>query len=158
LKVLVVLGSGGHTKEMVRLVELLGPEYEYSYLIAEDDPISESKIQQPGPVFRALRPRFQDDPPWRVLWKLVISGVQARRALRQVRPDVVLSAGPGLAVPVSLLGKWMGARVIYVETASPVHYLTTTGKIMRHLADLFFVQWPELQSQVPGAIYAGRLW
>jgi len=158
LRILVVLGSGGHTKEMVRLVELLGPDYTYNYLIAEDDPISESKITRPGPVFRALRPRFQDDPPWRVAWKLLVSGAQAARVLWRIRPDVVLSAGPGLAVPVSLLAKLMGAHIIYVETASPVHYLTTTGKIMRHLADLFFVQWPELVTQVPGAIYAGRLW
>ncbi len=158
VRVLVVLGSGGHTKEMIRLVELLGPAYEYSYLIPADDPISEAKIQRPGPVFRALRPRFKDDPPWRVAWKLLVSGVQAAQVLRRVRPHAILSAGPGLAVPVSLLGKLMGARVIYVETASPIHYLTTTGKIMRYLADLFFVQWPELQAQVPGAIYAGRLW
>jgi len=158
LKILVVLGSGGHTKEMVRLVELLGSIYEYSYLIAADDAVSEAKIQQPGPVFRALRPRFKDDPPWLVAWKLLVSCLQAARALRRVRPDVVLSAGAGLAVPVSLLGKLMGACVIYVETASPVHHLTTTGKIMVHLADLFFVQWPELQAQAPGSIYAGRLW
>ncbi|MCD6291576.1 MAG: glycosyltransferase [Anaerolineae bacterium] len=158
MRILVVLGSGGHTKEMIRLVDLLGEGYEYSYLIASDDVVSESKIQRPGPVFHALRPRFKDDPPWRVAWKTIVSGVQAARILRRVHPDVVMSAGAGLAVPVSVLAKLMGAHVIYVESAALMYRLTATGKIMAHVADLFFVQWPELQSQVPGAIYAGRLW
>ena len=44
VKILVVLGDGGHSTEMLKLLELLGPDYAYSYMMATHDTISEEKI------------------------------------------------------------------------------------------------------------------
>ena len=67
------------------------------------------------------------------------------------------SSGPALAVPFALWARLFGARVIFVETGSRVHGLSLTGRLMRPLAHLFFVQWPQLRDRYPGTIYAGRL-
>jgi UDP-N-acetylglucosamine:LPS N-acetylglucosamine transferase len=61
-------------------------------------------------------------------------------------------------VPVSLVGKALGAKVIHVESASRVRRLSLTGRILYPVADLFFVQWEGLRERYPRAIYAGRLW
>ena len=73
LKLLVVLGDGGHTAEVIRLVELLGPSYDYTYLITTTDRVSEGKITIPGPVHYIVRPRAKDEKVWRVAVGLAYS-------------------------------------------------------------------------------------
>ena len=57
MRVLVVLGEGGHTRQMLQLLDQLGSAYAYTYLIAVEDELSEGKIRLPGPVYRIGRPR-----------------------------------------------------------------------------------------------------
>ncbi|MBC7262856.1 MAG: hypothetical protein H5T64_00685 [Chloroflexi bacterium] len=158
MRVLVVLGSGGHTKEMIRLVDLLGPGYEYSYLVAANDELSPQKIRIPGPVYKVTRPRWKTANLLVEVARTLLSALQSLVVLLIVRPRAIISSGPGPAVPVSFWGKLLGAKVIFVETGSRVYELSTSGRILYRWADLFFVQWPELQAKYPRAIYAGRLW
>jgi UDP-N-acetylglucosamine:LPS N-acetylglucosamine transferase len=157
VKQLVVLGDGGHTAEIVRLEELLGSDYDYAYVIATSDYISESKIPIEGSVYRTIRPRAKGDRLWQDAWKLVYSFCRAAWLLHRARPDVVLGSGPAVMVPIALLGKLTGAKIIFIETGSRVTALSLTGRIMLRVADLFFVQWEQLQKRYPQTIFAGRL-
>lgn len=157
MRLLIVLGSGGHTKEMLRLVDLMGPGYEYSYLICADDELDAQKIRVPGPVFRVIRPRLLNISVLTIGLRTLWSAGQAFVALWHARPRAIISAGPGIAVPACVLAKCLGIKVIYIETGSRVFALSTSGKIISRFADLFFVQWEELLSLYPKAIYAGRL-
>jgi beta-1,4-N-acetylglucosaminyltransferase len=157
MKLLIALGEGGHTKEMLTLRDMLGDDFEYGYLIVQDDEVSETKIRHPGPVYRVLRPRDKDHNLPRDVLKALYSGWQSLQALRTFRPQAVLSSGPSVAVPVCVWARLLGIQVIFVETGSRVTALSTTGRIMYRVAHLFFVQWPELVKRYPKAIYAGRL-
>ena len=157
MRLLAALGEGGHTKEILTLVDLLGDDFEYGYVIVHDDAVSESKIRRPGPVYYVLRPRDKEHHLLKDIFKTLHSGWQSLRTLRRFHPDVVLSSGPSVAVPICVLARLLGIKVIFVETGSRVTSLSMTGRIMYRVADLFFVQWPELQEQYPQAIYAGRL-
>lgn len=161
MRMLVVLGEGGHTRQMIRLLDELGPGYEIHYLIAAEDQLSESKIRVPGPVWRAGRPRNkvggETDSPFVSARQTAISLAQLWPIVRQIRPDVVLANGPAIAVPAIVIGKALGAQVIYVESASRVTGLSASGRMIYRLADLFIVQWPQLTARYPRAIYAGRL-
>jgi beta-1,4-N-acetylglucosaminyltransferase len=161
LRILVVLGEGGHTKQMLALLDQLGSGYQYSYLMADEDLLSESKIRLPGPTYRVVRPRSKrqghTDSSLVAAWQTVDSLLQLWPILRRQRPHVVLANGPSLAVPAVVLGKVLGSRIIWVETASRVYGLSASARIAYRLADLFFVQWPQLQERYPKAIYAGRL-
>jgi len=157
MKMLVVLGEGGHTKELLALLDSMEEDHRYGYLIIDDDKVSEKKVQKPGPVFRVVRPRYKELH----LFKDVLSTLrcfwQSFLVLRRFRPDVVLSSGPAVAVPVSVLSRLSRIKVIFMETGSRVASLSLTGKIMYRFAHLFFVQWPGLKKKYPKAIYAGRL-
>ena len=161
MRLLVVLGEGGHTRQMLQLLDQLGPQYEYLYLIAAEDRLSEGKIRRPGPVYRVGRPRSKvkghtDSLP-EAAGHTLHSLTQLAPILWRVRPQVVLANGPSVAVPAALLGKLLGARIIYVESASRVQRMSTSGRLVYPFADLFIVQWPALQAQYRKAIYAGRL-
>ena len=156
MKLLVVLGSGGHTKEMIRLVHLLGGRYRYAYLVASDDQLSPLKIVEPGPVYRVLRPRWKDTSLIGAVIRTIAATLQSLLALIRARPHAVISAGPGPAVPASILAKLLGIKVIYIETGSRVFAPSSSGRILYRFADLFLVQWPELLEHCPRAVYAGR--
>jgi beta-1,4-N-acetylglucosaminyltransferase len=156
-RLLVLLGEGGHSKEILILVSALGPGYAYHYVVTDKDPLSESKIEYAGPVYRVCRPRGKNEGILRASGKVVRCALQALRILRHSRADALLTSGPALAVPFALWARLLGVRVIFVETGSRVHGLSLTGRLMRPLAHLFFVQWPELHARYPWTIYAGRL-
>lgn len=163
MRLLIILGAGGHTKQMLRLVDLLGAAYDYHYVVADYDTVSEQKLRQPGPVYRILQPREKrrghTDSAIAVLLKMPSALVQAWRILRRARPDAIIGAGPSLQIPFALVAKGVGIPMIFVETASKVETLTFTGRIIYryHLADPFFVQWRHHVDRYPRARYAGRL-
>jgi len=161
MRLLVTLGEGGHTTEMLRLVDLLAAipdaDYEFHYLTIRQDPLCAQRIRIPGPVYPVTRIRWKRDPAWRAAIRLLQATVESLQVLRQARPAAVITSGPALAIPVAGWARLRRIPVIFVETGSRVHALSLTGRLMKPLANLYIVQWPELLPLVPGAVYAGRL-
>jgi len=161
---LIILGAGGHTKQMLRLVDLLGSEYHYHYVVADYDTISEQKIRIPGPVHRIVQPRQkrqgETDSVLTVIRKMPSALLQARRILTHIHPAAVIGAGPSLQIPIAVVARLQRIPVIFVETASRGgDSISMTGKIIYkyHLADRFYVQWKHHLQQYPQARFAGRL-
>ncbi len=158
MHLLLVLGEGGHTKEMLRLAELLGAGYRYSYILVHDDEVSADKIRIPGPIYRVRRPRDKTHHTVRDAVRTLVCACQALLILLRARPAAVISTGPGVAVPVCAVAKLLRRKVIFIETGSRIHALSATGRLLYRFADLFFVQWEELLAVCPRAVFAGRLW
>lgn len=158
MKLMVVLGEGGHTKEMLLLVEQLGPEHDFSYLVVQGDDLSVGKITRPGPINWCRRPRDKAHNLILDLFKTIRSTWHSWQALRAEQPDAVLSCGPSVGVPTCLLAKLLNVKVIFVETGSRVTTLSLSGKIVYRFADLFVVQWPQLVRKYPKAVFGGRFW
>lgn len=142
---------------MLTLVDMLGGDLTYGYVLIKGDEVSEGKIRRPGSVYRVSRPRSKEHHLLRDVLKTLYSAWQSLRVLLTFRPNAVVSSGPSVAVPTCVLARLLGRRVIFVETGSRVTRLSTTGRIMYHVAHLYFVQWPDLQGHYPRAVYAGRL-
>jgi beta-1,4-N-acetylglucosaminyltransferase len=157
MKLLVVLGEGGHTTELLNLVDLLEGPYEYHYVVSAEDNLSVDRIRRPGPIHSVWRPRGKDTPWPAAVLRTMGVGLQSVHVLLQVRPTAILSSGPAIAVPISLAGRLLGVRILYVECAARVTNLSMTGRIMYNIAHRFFVQWPQLKDKWPRALYEGRL-
>ena len=156
--ILLLLGEGGHSKEMLRLADLLGGDFRYSYVLVRDDEVSAGKITLPGPIYRVIRPRDKAHNAVLDAAKTALCALQAVLILLRAQPDAIITTGPGVAVPVCLAARLLRCRIIFIETGSRVHALSTTGRVVYRFASLFFVQWEELLAAYPRAIYAGRLW
>jgi beta-1,4-N-acetylglucosaminyltransferase len=157
MKLLFTLGGGGHTTEMVKLIGLLGNEHEYFYVLVKEVQFARGKIPHPGKVYEVRRPRGRYDNYLSILYNSFIAVWQMAFILIRTRPHAIIGSGPAITVLISVLGKLLGAKIIFVETGSRVTDLSLTGKIMYRIADLFFVQWPPLQETCPKAVYAGKL-
>ncbi|XP_008297800.1 UDP-N-acetylglucosamine transferase subunit ALG14 [Stegastes partitus] len=173
--VLVVAGSGGHTTEILRLMECLSSSYTPRYyVIADTDKMSQEKIctfessrgqsdsESQFTIYRIPRSR-------EVRQSLSSSVVSTLHALQyslplvfRLRPDVVLCNGPGTCVPLCVAGLLLGilgmkkVLIVYVESICRVQTLSLTGKILYPISDYFFVQWSALRDKYPKSIFLGR--
>jgi UDP-N-acetylglucosamine:LPS N-acetylglucosamine transferase len=156
-KLLIILGEGGHSTELLNLVDLLGDKFEYNYIITKEDNISINHIRFKGPVYKLSRPRGKKSNNIEVVLKILWVALNSLIILLRSKPRAIVSTGPAISVPVSIIGKFLGKKIIFIETGSRVKNLSLTGRIMYHFADLFFIQWPQLKEKAPHAIFAGRL-
>jgi beta-1,4-N-acetylglucosaminyltransferase len=76
--------------------------------------------------------------------------------VRRHRPDVLLSTGGGVTVPLFVIGKLIGARLIYVESLTRVNAPSLSGRLVYPFVDRFFVQWPEAATR-PRMEFVGGL-
>lgn len=181
--ILVVLGSGGHTAEMLTLVEDLLPHIRAGgsivYVAGASDHHSVSKAQKlhsagkDGPNAAEVDVTYELLPRAREVGQSWISSIgtstqtcaAAARLLWRKRPHTILCNGPGTcavvgAVAFALRLGWPSRfenRVIYVESFARVETLSLSGKIMYVFADRFLVQWQQLGSNWPRCEYYGRL-
>jgi beta-1,4-N-acetylglucosaminyltransferase len=173
---MAVLGSGGHTAEMLSLLRTLdGATYSpREYVIAQTDHTSAQRIE----AFEAQR-SGATTPPYRLLWlprsrevgqsysssvlTTLHALVHAVALVFRSRPSLLLCNGPGTCVPVCAAAfalRLLGIQyttIIYVESIARVQSLSLSGRIMIHFVDHFLVQWPQLASKYPRARYIGRL-
>ena len=167
IKTLVVLGSGGHTAEMLRLITDFDFERytPLTLVTAATDTTSRAKAERELPRAALSTARWAEIPRAREVGQSFGSSVPSTlRALFAcvhliwtAAPELVLVNGPGTCVPVAVLARLSGSRVIFVESWCRVESLSLTGRIMYWVAHRFVVHWPELARRYPRAEYLGRI-
>lgn len=175
-KTLIVLGSGGHTAEMMTIVKQLNkrnysPRY---YILASTDSTSESKVlnvEEPTTskndyeLFRISRSRHVGQSYLTSVFTTIRSIWQCIPLVYHLQPEIVLCNGPGTCVPICLIAfmlKIFGAinaqcKIVFVESYCRVKTVSLSGKILVWIADCFVVQWPQLAQFSPKSQYFGRL-
>jgi UDP-N-acetylglucosamine:LPS N-acetylglucosamine transferase len=90
---------------------------------------------------------------------LKVAQVLARciRVICRERPDVVISSGAAVGCIACFLGKLVGARIVWIDSITNIRTLSLSGRLVRRVADLFLVQWPELAEQYASAEYVGAV-
>ena len=164
---LVVLGSGGHTAEMLRLITDFdfGRYTPLTLVTAATDTTSRAKAERELPREALATARWAAIPRAREVGQSFGSSVPSTlkalwacvHLIWTAAPELVLVNGPGTCVPVAVLGRLFGSRVIFVESWCRVESLSLTGRIMYWVAHRFVVHWPELARRYPRAEYLGRI-
>lgn len=162
MKILVILGMGGHTSQILRLIDLVESKqesrYKYEYLLGHDDQTSTKKIKFPGKIWMMRNPRLMKDKSiLKVFFNMFPATIDAFKILWKSRPSVIIGAGPSLCIPLFWLAKFMGIKTIFIESWVRVHHKSQAGKLVYPVSDLFLVQWKSMKKVYPKAVYAGRL-
>lgn len=144
-KLLIVCSAGGHLREALESIAGLGLGFDLATF-------RQPHLTAPPPGARSLHYLLD---PHVSLWKYAVNAAQSLWLMLRLRPNVVLTTGAGIAIPCALLGKVMGAKLIFVESVASVHALSRTGAFLYRYADLFVVQWPDLCKAHPRAVYGG---
>jgi UDP-N-acetylglucosamine:LPS N-acetylglucosamine transferase len=78
-------------------------------------------------------------------------------AVFREKPDVVISTGAAAGCMVCFLAKARGAKVVWIDSITNVERLSLSGRMARHIADIFLVEWPELAGRYKNAEYLGSV-
>lgn len=162
-KTMIVLGSGGHTSEMMSLVAALDKKryHPRHYVIASSDPLSLEKVKQFEEPSTSTANNFYWTPVFRSrnvhqsyissVFTTLIAFLKSLPIVYNSRPDVILCNGPGTCVPICLAQFLLRVffinqecKIVFVESFCRTESLSLTGKILRYFTNLFVVQWPAL--------------
>lgn len=174
--IMIFLGSGGHTGEMLRILEKIDIGGAKATWIASSGDSSslekakafeEKSTRQKSNTARYLtvpRARKVGEPAFLAIKSTLSSfGATASALYREPKPDVLLVNGPGTSVPIAYVlfaFKFLGicrTRIIYIESLARVHLLSLSGRLIAPTADRILVQWPQVRLSCHRAEYYGIL-
>jgi beta-1,4-N-acetylglucosaminyltransferase len=157
--VAIILGSGGHTTQILRLVDKMGKKYDYTYIIANTDSTSEKHIRIKGSVHYVYDTRLKTDKNLiKIILKFIPSTIETIKILNKIKPDFIIGCGPGMNLHVLWIAKYLfRAKLIFFESWVRVYNKSLTGRLIYPFSDLFMVQWRTMIKKYPKAVFVGRL-
>ena len=60
------------------------------------------------------------------LWNFILCLWNCRKIWNQIRPDYIISTGAAFALPMFIIGKLYGSKLIYIESRAKVYTPTKT--------------------------------
>ena len=154
-KVLFISSTGGHLSELLQLQPLFA-SYDFS-LITEKTPSTYPALEERfgkrvSYLFAGTRVK-----PVRYIFKMIANTVRSLGHFCRIRPQYIVSTGSHTAGPMCLIGRILGAKIVFIETAASVHTSSKTGRYVYRFAHLFIVQHEEMLESFPRAVYKGAL-
>lgn len=150
-KICFAASSGGHYEQLMMLKPLM-EKYE-SFVITEQ---TEYSADSQGEKTYYMR---QVNRKEKFFWSsMLINLFKSIVIYIKEKPDLVICTGVLAMIPICLIAKMMGKKLIYIESFAKVTSPTQTGKLMYRFADQFYVQWETMLKIYPNAIYLGGIY
>lgn len=150
-KICFTASSGGHYEQLLMLRPLM-EKYD-SFVVTEktfyETTIPDEKMYYIHQVNRKER--------FFIFWMLV-NAFKSLWIVIKERPDIVISTGVLATIPLCLLVKITGGKLVYIESFAKVTSATETGKLMYKFADRFYVQWEQMKEIYPKALFFGGIY
>lgn len=145
-KICITCSAGGHLKQAMTVARNLNYK---RYLVTYQAPHL-NRINDEIKTYMVTHPKRK---PFLVL----LNAIESLKILAKEKPQYILSTGADVAVPTCILGKLMGAKLIYIESGGQVYSPSLSGRLVYPFADLFIVQWKPALKNFPKAKYGGPL-
>lgn len=150
-KICFAASSGGHFEQILMLKPLM-EKYE-SFLITEK---TKYMVEVKGKRMYYLHQVNRKE--WLFPFEMINNSFKSLYIFVKERPDVVITTGVLAMIPMCLLAKVFGKKLIYIESFAKVTSPTETGKLMYKYADQFYIQWPQMKEIYPNALYLGGIY
>ena len=138
MKICFTSSSGGHFNQMYK-ISLEYDDYDKVF-ITEETNYSKKVLEDKNKYFFKIINRKEKS----FYIKFIANIIKSYKILRVEKPELIISTGSLITVPVCFVGKIMGAKVIFIESFAKVSTPTLSGKIVSKFADKVIVQWEEM--------------
>lgn len=150
-KICLAASSGGHYEQILMLKQLL-KEYD-GFILTEKTPyIADAEGIKTEHVLQVNR------EDWDCWLRLIANAFISLDIYLKKKPDIVICTGALAMIPMCLLVKFFGGRLIFIESFAKVTAPTKTGRFLYKYADKFFVQWETMKTFYPDAEYLGGIY
>lgn len=150
-KVCFAASSGGHF-EQISMLKPLMDKYD-SFVITEQTEYKASITGEKMYYLHQINRRERSLPIW-----LFANTLKSLVILIKEKPDVIITTGVLAMIPLCLLAKVFGKKLVYIESFAKVSSPTESGKLLYKFADRFYVQWQSMKEFYPNAIYLGGIY
>lgn len=148
LKICLAASAGGHLSQLLKVARCT---HGHDVSIVTTSEAVRGNLAKLGRVH--VVGECNREHPLRVVGVLF----RCMRIVLRERPNVIISTGAAPACLCCFLAKLLGAKVVWVDSITNVERISLSGRMIRPLADLFLVQWPELVEKYPGVEYVGAI-
>lgn len=150
-KLCFAASSGGHL-EQISMLKPLMDKYE-SFVVTEETEYKASIKGEKMYYLHQVNRKERSLPVW-----MVANTFKSLIILLKEKPDVIITTGVLAMIPLCLLAKTFGKKLVYIESFAKVSTPTETGKFLYKFADRFYVQWQSMKKYYPNAIYLGGIY
>lgn len=139
-KVLLVSNRGGHFSQLLVLLDAIKNSYD-CHIITDNTGVARESLSNEQKTFFE---DFRFKPKYLQLIYFTINMYQSFRLILKYKPDVIITTGASLAIPVFFVGKLFRIKLVFIESRAKVYSKTKTGKLLGNISDLILVQWNEM--------------
>lgn len=150
-KLCFAASTGGHFEQLMMLRPLM-QKYD-SFILTEK---TGYRVAREGDRVYYLSQVNRKEKTW--LFAMLKNAFQSLWIFIKERPRVVICTGVLAMIPMCLLCKLFGGKLIYIESFAKVTSPTETGKLLYKFADRFYVQWESMLEVYPNALYLGGIY
>lgn len=150
-KICFAASSGGHLGELLMLRPLMD---RYDSVLVTEETAYRASVE--GVRCRYLLQVNRRE--WSCIPRLAVNTLRSLWIFLTERPDVIICTGVLATVPLCLVCKLFGRKLIFIESYAKVKTPTLTGKLLYPVADRFYVQWHELLEFYPKARCVGGIY
>ena len=153
-KVIFISSTGGHFSELMMLKPIF-ENYDY-HLITEKTASTislkeEYKERMHYLVYGTRVKRIT------YFFKTTWNTIKSLGLFIKIRPKAIVTTGTHTAMPMCIIGKLLGAKIVFIETYANVFTPTGSGKFIYKFADEFIVQWEDMLQVYPEATCLGGI-
>lgn len=148
MKICLVSSCGGHLWQLLRLKKWWSHYNRFWVVPKKEDSLSLLKREEKYWAYY---------PEHRSILNFFRNLLLAIKILKKERPNLIFSTGAGIAPPFFIVGKLLGAKLIFLETYDFISRPTVSGKLVYPLVDKFLVQHLEQKRQYKESSYWGKI-
>jgi UDP-N-acetylglucosamine:LPS N-acetylglucosamine transferase len=131
MKICLACSHGGHLTEMLQLTSAF-EGYEYFFITYE------------GARTNDLQYKYTIKNIGKNPLRLLLSIPYLFKILIKEKPDLVISTGSEIAIPVFYIARSLGIKTMFIESLCRVREPSITGEMVYPISNLFLVQWKQL--------------
>lgn len=151
IKICFAASSGGHYEQLLMLKPLM-EKYD-SFIVTEKTAYDTSVKGEKMYYMHQVNRKEKLFPLW-----MLVNTFKSLKIIIRENPKVIITTGVLAMIPLCLMTKITGGKLIYIESFAKVFSATETGKLMYKFADQFYVQWAPMKEIYPKALYLGGIY
>lgn len=154
-RIILICSDGGHLAQILELNEMF---LHYNYLIVTEESPATIPLKEKYNI-RYLKGRSKGKKRnLSFLFSLLINAFLSLKILIQHFPKAIITTGSHTAIPMCLLGKLSGVKIIWILSYARINSRAFSADIIYPIADKFIIQWPGVQKFYKKAVYLGGIY
>ncbi len=151
VKICFAASSGGHYEQLLMLKPLMK---KYKGFVVTEETLYRANLNGLKMYYMKQVNRKEKN----VIPRMIVNTFRSVKIYFQEKPDIIICTGVLAMIPICLIAKLLGKKLIYIESFAKVTSATKSGKLLYKFADQFYVQWETMLDIYPKAIYRGGIY